>query len=76
VVLVDIDLGGESGFELTCDLAGVVRSRIILISAHAEVDFTDLIEASPAVGFIPKPALSARAVHDLLGGDRKSKAEG
>jgi DNA-binding NarL/FixJ family response regulator len=75
VVLVDIELGGESGFELTRDLASVARSSVILISAHAEVDFTDLIEASPALGFIPKAELSARAVHHLVGGDGKSKAE-
>jgi two-component system nitrate/nitrite response regulator NarL len=67
VVLVDIDLGGESGFELTRQLARAGHSSVILISAHAEQDFTDLIEASPALGFIPKPELSARAVYDLLG---------
>jgi hypothetical protein len=37
-----------------------------LISAHAEEDFTDLIEASPAVGFLVKQALSASAVENLL----------
>lgn len=74
VVLVDIDLGGESGFELTRDLAKV-DTVVILISSHAEADFTDLIEASPALGFIPKAALSARAVHDLVGGDGRSQAD-
>jgi two-component system, NarL family, nitrate/nitrite response regulator NarL len=74
VVLVDIDLGGESGFELTRDLAKV-DTVVILISAHAEVDFTDLIEASPALGFIPKAEFSTRAVHDLVGGDGKSQAD-
>jgi DNA-binding NarL/FixJ family response regulator len=69
VVLVDIDLGGESGFELTRILASHQRSSVILISAHAELDFTDLIEASPALGFIPKAELSAQAVHDLVRGD-------
>jgi DNA-binding NarL/FixJ family response regulator len=66
VVLVDIDLGGESGFELTRLLASTARSSVILISTHAEVDFTDLIEASPALGFIPKAELSAHAVVDLV----------
>jgi DNA-binding NarL/FixJ family response regulator len=69
VVLVDIDLGGESGFELTRLLASTARSSVILISTHAEVDFTDLIEASPALGFIPKAELSAQAVRDLIRGD-------
>ena len=75
VVLVDIDLGGDSGFELTRDLAGVERSSVILISSHAEVDFADLIDASPAVGFIPKAELSARAVHDLVDGAGMSQAD-
>jgi DNA-binding NarL/FixJ family response regulator len=67
VVLVDIDLGGTSGFELTRELANAGAPRVILISSHAEADFADLIEASPALGFIPKAELSASAVHDLLG---------
>jgi DNA-binding NarL/FixJ family response regulator len=66
IVLVDIDLGGDSGFELTRDLASVEGSSVILISSHAQVDFADLIDASPALGFIPKAELSGAAVHALL----------
>jgi CheY-like chemotaxis protein len=66
IILVDIDLGGDSGFELTRDLASVEGSSVILISSHAQVDFADLIDASPALGFIPKAELSAAAVHALL----------
>jgi CheY-like chemotaxis protein len=71
VTLLDIDLGGESGLELARRLhreAGPARSRVILISTHAEQDYADLIAASPAVGFLPKTALSASAIHDLLAG--------
>jgi two-component system, NarL family, nitrate/nitrite response regulator NarL len=68
VALVDIDLGADSGFDVTRDLASV-DTVAILISAHAGEDLTDLIDASPALGFIPKADLSARAVHDLLDGD-------
>lgn len=75
VVLVDIDLGGDSGFELTRALAGGERPRVILISSHAEVDFADLIDASPAVGFIPKAELSARAVYDLVDGAGMGQAD-
>jgi nucleoside-diphosphate-sugar epimerase len=32
---------------------------VILILAHAEEDYAELIAASPAVGFLPKTALSA-----------------
>jgi CheY-like chemotaxis protein len=72
VTLVDIDLGGESGFELARRLhrdADVASSPMILISTHAEQDYADLIEASPAVGFLSKSALSASAIRKLLGGD-------
>ena len=64
VVLVDIDLGEESGFELTRTLAD---ERVILISTHAEEDFEELIAQSPAAGFIPKEALSAEAISATLG---------
>jgi DNA-binding NarL/FixJ family response regulator len=68
VVLVDIDLGGESGFELANQLqrkASVDSSRVILISAYAEEDYAELIAASPAVGFLPKTALSGQRIRDL-----------
>jgi CheY-like chemotaxis protein len=69
VTLVDIDLGGESGFELVRRLhaeAGLAPPRVILISTHAEEDFAELVAASPADGFLSKAELSARAIHDLL----------
>jgi two-component system, NarL family, nitrate/nitrite response regulator NarL len=66
VVLVDIALGAESGFELARALARDGGPKLILISTLPEVDFVDLIAASPAVGFIPKSELSARAVRDLV----------
>jgi CheY-like chemotaxis protein len=69
VVLVDIDLGGESGFEVVGRLQhrpGGPRSDLILISTHAEDDFADLIAATPVVGFISKSHLSARSIHRLL----------
>ena len=71
VVLVDIDLGHESGFDLarrlveTPDRAG---TRSILISTHDGADFAKLIAGSPAIGFLPKSDLSATAIHQLLAG--------
>jgi DNA-binding NarL/FixJ family response regulator len=68
VVLVDINLGAESGFELAEHLHRDGRSApVILISTHAEQDYADLIAASPAAGFLPKTRLSAGAIGDLLG---------
>src|SRR3954453_17101457 len=68
VVLVDIHLDGESGF----DLARLLHSNgdgmppVILLSTHALEDFADLVEESPAIGFLPKISLSAAAIQDLL----------
>jgi CheY-like chemotaxis protein len=69
VLLLDIDLAGESGLEVARRLAGqpgLAGSRMILISTHAEEDFAELIAASPAVGFLSKSDLSARAIGALL----------
>jgi DNA-binding NarL/FixJ family response regulator len=70
VALVDIDLGDESGFDVALrlkEMAGSEHLRLVLISAYAESDFADLIAASPAIGFLSKPDLSASALHELLG---------
>src|SRR5918999_2162088 len=71
VTLLDIDLGGESGLELARRLrrqAGPTPAPVILISTYAEQDYAELIAASPAIGFLPKTALSAAAIRDLLAG--------
>jgi two-component system, NarL family, nitrate/nitrite response regulator NarL len=67
VALVDIDLAGESGFELARLLRQPGGPAVILISTHSEEDFADLIAASPAVGFLSKAALSAEAIRGLVG---------
>jgi DNA-binding NarL/FixJ family response regulator len=69
VVLVDIVLGPESGFELVRRLVQNARAaacRAILISTHDEADFVVSIATSPAIGFLPKSDLSAAAIHRLL----------
>ena len=63
VALVDVDLGAESGFDVAQALTG---TAVILISTHDEEDFADLVAASPALGFLPKFALSPAAVTALL----------
>jgi hypothetical protein len=40
--------------------ASLARSRTVIISAHAEEDYAELIAASPAVGFLSKTVLCAR----------------
>ena len=49
--------------------AGPTPNLVILISTHAEQDYAELIAASPAIGFLPKTALSGDAIRDLLAGD-------
>ena len=69
ITLVDVDLGVESGFDLAVELdaADSPSPSVILISTHSEQDFADMIAASPALGFLPKFALSPAAIRDLLG---------
>ena len=68
VVLVDIMLGDESGFDLAQRLADMDSGGIavILISTQEESDFADLIEAAPVAGFVPKSELSASAIRRLI----------
>jgi DNA-binding NarL/FixJ family response regulator len=69
VTLVDIDLGTESGFDLASRLARdavLASSPAVLISTHAEGDFADLIDSSPALGFLSKSDLSAEAIFEIL----------
>jgi DNA-binding NarL/FixJ family response regulator len=70
VVLVDVNLGTESGFDLARRLHSETRldqSRVILISTHAEDDLEELIAAAPAAGFLSKLRLSARAIREIVG---------
>ena len=70
VVLVDIDLGPENGFDLVEQLdrnGATVAAPVILISTHAEEDFADMVAASPAAAFLPKSDLSGGAIREALG---------
>src|SRR4051812_33610599 len=68
VTLVDVDLGSEDGFDLArrLNLNGSSHSNVILISTHAPRDLAQLVEASPALGFVPKAHFSAQAIADTL----------
>jgi CheY-like chemotaxis protein len=69
VALVDIDLGGEDGFELAekLDRAGAASHlAVILVSTYAESDLEEMINASPAVGFLQKLSLSPDAIRNLV----------
>ena len=77
VALVDINLRGESGFDLARrmrDGAGGAAPSVILISTHDESEYADLIDASPAAGFLAKTDLSAMTIRRIL--DAASAFEG
>jgi DNA-binding NarL/FixJ family response regulator len=76
VILVDIGLGNESGFDLARLLAQEdqggqgalgVGADVILISTRAEADYAELIAESPAAGFVAKSELSVRRINRILG---------
>lgn len=69
LVLVDVDLGGESGPAVARQLAAQSpRLHIILVSAYPEEDLPGILTQTTALGFIHKSRLSRRAIQDLLPG--------
>ena len=69
VVLVDVNLGPESGFDVARALVATfpdLESGVVLISTRSELDYADLVRESPAIGFIAKSRLSAAAIRELL----------
>jgi CheY-like chemotaxis protein len=70
VVLIDIALGDENGFDLARRLAGSGTGddvSVIMISTRAGADYADMVAESPAAGFLPKDELSAEAIRGILG---------
>jgi DNA-binding NarL/FixJ family response regulator len=68
LALVDVDLGAESGLDIARALATSDEPvPVILISAYAENDLRELLDDSPAVGFLSKSVVSREAIEDLLG---------
>jgi two-component system, NarL family, nitrate/nitrite response regulator NarL len=68
VVLIDIMLAGESGFELARQLSARDGAALILISTHSRAEFAGPIAESPAAGFLPKSDLSADAILRIVDG--------
>jgi DNA-binding NarL/FixJ family response regulator len=80
VALIDINLGDDSGLALARQLheqpgqAGL--PHLILISTHDEAEYADLIEASPAIGFLAKIDLSAATIRRMLAAVNDSDPSG
>ena len=71
LVLVDITLENESGFDVArrlVDGSNPNQPAVIFISTHDEREFRSRIGASPALGFIVKTELSAERIRRLLRG--------
>jgi DNA-binding NarL/FixJ family response regulator len=70
VVLVDVSLGPESGFELLRRIAARhprLAGRVIMISTRAEEDYAEILEGAGAAGFMAKSDLSVAAIRRLIG---------
>jgi DNA-binding NarL/FixJ family response regulator len=67
VVLVDIELGETTGFDVAGALQAEAPSvQVVLISTHDRDELAGLIAQSPAVGFLQKKQLSAEAIAALV----------
>jgi DNA-binding NarL/FixJ family response regulator len=68
VVLVDIDLGAESGFDVARRLATLPQggAPVVLISAESGSELAELVDASAALGFVSKTDLSGDTIRDLI----------
>ncbi|MDX6309465.1 MAG: hypothetical protein QOI06_2511 [Nocardioidaceae bacterium] len=71
VILIDIGLGDESGFDLARRVAvqdgHLGGAELIMISSQAEADYAELVAESPAAGFLSKSELSAEGMRRILG---------
>jgi DNA-binding NarL/FixJ family response regulator len=71
VVLIDVMLGSESGFDLAQRLTETgSKATLILISTYDAADFAELPAALPVAGFVPKSDLTADAIRQLVSGPR------
>ena len=68
VVLVDVNLGNESGLDVGERLAGLPNGGppVVLISAETGSELAELVEASGALGFVSKTDLSGDEIRKLL----------
>jgi DNA-binding NarL/FixJ family response regulator len=79
VVLVDVNLGEENGFELAEQIHRSVSPApppVVMISTDSEQDLIDLIATTAVLGFVAKLALSGGAVRDLVAGSARLEEGG
>jgi DNA-binding NarL/FixJ family response regulator len=67
LVLLDVQLGDMSGLEVAERLASEGPAMaVVLVSNRDPADFGKRLARSGALGFVPKDALSAQALQELL----------
>lgn len=67
LAIVDVQLPDLDGFEVAERLRALDPApEVVLTSSLDGTDFGALVASSPALGFIPKAELSARAIEALL----------
>jgi DNA-binding NarL/FixJ family response regulator len=68
IILVDVGLGDENGFDLARHLAKARNDHqaVIMISSETADDYAELVAETSALGFLPKAELSADGIRRLL----------
>lgn len=67
VILVDVDLGADSGLALAARLADApVHSRVIFMSTHPAEDYAELVADTGGLGFISKSELCRDVIEVLV----------
>jgi DNA-binding NarL/FixJ family response regulator len=67
LVLLDVQLPGEDGFEVAARLLAHDASvRIVLVSSRARSDYGPLVDRSGAIGFVSKEELSVERLERML----------
>lgn len=71
VVLVDVVLPGEDGFQVCGNLTarGATRPVVVLTSSRPASAYAAQLQVSAARGFVPKEELSGDALRSLVGVD-------
>lgn len=65
LILVDVDLGADSGLALAARLVKAGWG-VIFMSSHAAEDYAELVAGTGALGFIPKSELCRDAIEATL----------